>query len=363
MTLSLSKLENLMSANGFIPTMFFTLDNICVYIQVMSVVNTEMFLLYIPSKYEFSVGKKSNIPSFEIKYIDLENKDNIADDYAGEQDENIENIYKEIDTESPTKNNSIGSQLEENYRRKIALGDSIQDNIKQVRNNARQLKRLRLCVQNVRYKIGILYKNFLCAIKKDDSIECYNVKRYNNSKDSKQLYVIVDLELFYEKMSSLLSNISTIRQGIYDILNTNRYSNLSTFQSFLEENKDSILSPKIASMKAIEYEKHLKEATDMLNITISREKIVLENIYNINTKYNTSVKSLNTDIEKAHLLTKYNNELTDIQKIKEDIIKILIELTEKYQNIILTTDNTMFDNNVMIECIIKNFSELNKICN
>lgn len=361
MPLSLSKLENLMSANGFIPITFFTMNNICVYVETMSISTTEIFLLYIPSKYEFITDKHSSVSKYEIKYFDTDDKDNIPENYAGEQRETIENIYKEININSSNKSNDIGNQLEDNYNKKISLKDSLENNVKRVRDNARQLKRLKLCVQNIKYKIAIQYKNYLCVIKRDNDIGCYTIKKYNN-KNQEQLYIIVDLETFYEKLNSLVSDISTVKQGIYDILNKNHSTHVQTFQTFLEKNKNAISLSNSCFTKILKYEKNLKELYEMLNTIIKREKVALQNVYNINTRYNNSLKNLSNDIERAHLTSKYNNELEDIQKIKEDIIKIIFEVKAEYENILLNLDKAMFDNNVMIECMIKNFSELN-FCN
>ena len=58
MPLSLSKLEKLLSIKGLIATQFFTIDKICVYIEILAVSNADTFLLYIPSKYKIKFLSK-----------------------------------------------------------------------------------------------------------------------------------------------------------------------------------------------------------------------------------------------------------------------------------------------------------------
>lgn len=366
MPLSLYKLEKLLSLKGFIASKFFVMDGICMYIEVLSIINAEIFLMYIPSKYKFRVDKESSTTSYKIKYIDLDETDNIVDNYAGELDENtIENTYKEVDINmSPSiKGGDIGQQLEENYKRHITLKDILTEDFKEVRDIVRQLKRLKFCVQNVKYKIAILYKNYLCSIKRDDSIECYSIRKYDWKK-SKKLFITVDLELFYEKIDSLILNMAIIRKGIYHILDKNHFTHNRTFQQLLEDKNNIINFSESTYIKKKEYEKYLKEAQEMLEAINTTEKHTLEKIYEINEQYNNiNLKGLHNDIEKSHIITKYNNKLQEVQKIKEDIVKTIFELKTKRENNMLNVDKIMFDNNVMLECVMRNFSELSKLCN
>jgi len=360
MPLSLQKLEKLLSLKGFIPCAFYIIDKLCVYIEVISV-DGEIFLLYIPSKYKFTIEKHDSIPVYKINYIELDEPNNIPDDYAGVPDQNdVENIYQEIDL-SPSKGD-IDKHLEENYKKNIQLQELKREDFKELKDISRQLKRLKFCVQNVRYKISILYKNYLCSIKRDDSIECYVIKKYP-FKNYKKMYVSVDLELFYEKMDSLILNMSSIKNGIYHILNKNHFTHTKTFQKLIEEKKEIINLSQSAYNRKKEYEKYLKEVQEMLNIINLSEKSTLEKIYEINEKYNNqNLNGLNDDIEKSHIINKYNKELSNIQKLKEDIVKTLFKLNNKKDDTMLNIDKIFFDNNVMVECVLRNFSQLAHLC-
>ena len=87
-------------------------------------------------------------------------------------------------------------------------------------------------------------------------------------------------------------------------------------------------------------------------------------MYQLKQKYkNPSLnKGLHNDIDRSHQTSKLEKEISDIQKIKEEIVKALFELKSKKEDTMLMVDKIMFDNNVMIECVIRNFSELEKIC-
>ena len=360
MPLSISKLEDLLNLKGFLATKFYIMHDVCVYIEILYKTNAESFLLYIPSKYKFIV---KNIPNkYEIKYIDIKEINNITENYAGIPDKNdIENTYKEIDI-NLNQGDDMEEQLEEKYKKQIILRDITNNDYKEVKDTVRQLKRLKFCIQNVKYKIAILYKNYLCTIKRDDSIECFLIKKINNA-NCKKLYITVDLELFYNKMDSLIINISTIKKGLYHILEKNYYTHNQIFQKLLNDKQDILSYSDYAYKKQREYQIHLTDSTQMLESINTSEKVTLQKIFNANKEYNNKeIKGLNNDIEKSHLLNNLNKELYEIQKIKEDIVKTIFELKTKTDNIIINMDKIMFDNNVMIEAVLRNFRDLKKIC-
>lgn len=363
MPLSVSKLEKLFSTKGFILNKFFVMSKIVMYVEVLSITTAELFLLYIPSKYKFKMQRGDNV--FKIKYQDNlcndQNDYNTAEEYTGEPEEHqVEHTYKEIDINvSPTlKGHNIGPHLDENYKKAIVLKDISNDDLKELRDICRQLKRFKFCVQNVKYKISIIYKNYMCSIKRDNSIECYTIKKYND-RDVKQLYITVDLELVYEKMDSLLLNMQTIRQGLYNILDKNHFTHTKTLQKLMEEKCNMLSFSDKSHIKKQEYEKYLIEVSDMLVAINVSEKKCLEQLHELEEKFSNQNQGLHNDIEKSHQMSRLQTELTKIQSIKEDVVKTIFELRIKRENIMLNTDNVMFDNTVLVEYILRNFSKLN----
>jgi hypothetical protein len=362
--LSISKLEKLLSLKGFITVRYYVMSGVIVYMEIISITTADTFILYIPSKYKFVVKNSKNV--FKIKYLDSNiSDDNTANDYAGKPDEHVvENTYEEIDVNmSPTVNgNNIESHLEENYKRSIILNDITNDDNKEINDIIRQLKRLKFCVQNVKYKISIIYKNYLCTIKRDDSIECFFIKKYRGIK-SKKLFVTVDLELLYDKIDSLLLNMNTIKKGLYHILDKNHITHTRTLKKLLEGKSNIIEFSDNTYYKKAEYEKYIKDARNMLEIIHKSEKDIIRKIYELNKKYdNPRLKGLHNDIDRSHQLSKLNTELEDIQKIKEDIVKTIFDLNTKKEDTMLTVDKIMFDNNVMVECVLRNIENLGLIC-
>ena len=361
MPLSLSKLEKLLSLKGFVPNKYFIMHGSCVYIEIVSISNADIFLLYIPSKYTFRVKSPNGV--YKIKYMDIKNdRDNTADDYAGDPDEDdLENKYEEIEVNvSPMiKDKNIESHLEERYNRKISLKDVSREDTKELKNILRQLRRFRFCVQTVKYKIAIIYKNYLCSIKRDNELECYSIKRYP-SQNTRKLYVTVDLELFYNKMDSLMLNMRTIRKGLYHILDKNQFNHTRTLKRLLEEKSDIIKFSDRAYRKKQEYEKYLKDLQTMLESVNESEKKLVTQLYEAEERH--GAPGLQNDINKTHQTDSINAEIEKISQVKQDIVKNIFKIQNKKENTILFIDKIMFDNTVMLECILRNFADLGKIC-
>ena len=352
MPLSIQKLEKFLSLKGFIPNKYFTIHSTCVFIEIISIENSDIFLLYIPSKYEFFVDKDKNV--YKMQYYDEQNID---------VDENIENTYKEIEFNGTpeVKNGNIAPYLEENYKKTINIKDVPADDTKEIKNIINQIKRLGFCVQNVKYKIAINYKNFLCSIKRDDTVECYSIANYS-MKNYKKLYITVDLELLYEKIESVILNMKTIREGIYNILSNNQFNHTKMINKLIEEKTNILELCNNTYINKNKYDHYIKESTEILGFISNAEKGILKNIYETNEKYkNKSLQGLNNDIDKSHHISKLNEELTSVRKIKEEIVNTIFELKIKKDNAVLTIDKIMFDNSVMLDSIFRNVTLLSEL--
>ena len=154
--------------------------------------------MYIPTKYKIKLSGSKNI--YKISYVDLDENDNSPQDFVGELDEyEIENTYSNTDIHIDSlgkRDSNFSSQLESNYKRVIKLKNISELNLNEIKNNNRQLKRLKFSVQDLDYKLCIIYKNFFSCIQRDgSSIDTYRIKKFMG-KNQKQLIITTDLESF-----------------------------------------------------------------------------------------------------------------------------------------------------------------------
>jgi hypothetical protein len=83
-------------------------------------------------------------------------------------------------------------------------------------------------------------------------------------------------------------------------------------------------------------------------------------VIKIKEKYANST-ALHTDIEKSHQLEACSREYDKINKAKEEVINNIIELRLKQEDLTLKIDKILFDNSILLNMIIKNFSELSRM--
>ena len=357
MSLSLAKLENLLASKGFVVINYFELDEACFYIELFAVKTADTFLMYIPSKYTFPIT--NGINSFKIKYLDIDNADNVPDEYAVKQEDvDIEDIYGNTNIELSADKKNMEEELENNYKRPISLRDISGNDTLTLKAIHRQLRRFKYCVQNLKYKLAVIYKNYICAIRRDDSIDFFSVKNYPRN-DSKKLMIIIDLETFYHSNENLLNDIQIVRESIYKLLEKNQGTQARMISKILENKKDVIVMPQELQRKKVRYNKMTRELFVMLNTMTDAENKIIEDLEALNTKYQES--TLENDINKAHERDKLEKELDKINTIKSDIGKNILVLREKRENKILSIDKLSFDNAVMLDVILKNFSKLKTI--
>ena len=363
MPLSINKLEKLLSARGLIPKKYFTVDGLCVYIEIISITNADSFMLYIPSKYEISIGKRNDV--YKMNYMDIDETGTIPSEFAGEPDNfELENEYDEVDMNN-VADNSKGNmilQLEENYNHPISLKDISKDDTNILREIFRQLRRLKFCVQSIKYKLCIIHKNFICCIRRDDTFEGFAVHRLEGGPERK-LMVSLDLETLYDKIDSVSVDIKTVREGVYKVLDKNQNKHVKNIQKMLERTTDITIVSEQIQNKRNQYSIYLSKLEDLLTELSVSEKKNVEKLIEIEEKYasDTSVKGIHTDIEKSHLISKYETELSRINTVKQELISNIMLLKSKHEDLSLKFDNICFDNIVMIDAIIKNFVSLSQL--
>lgn len=365
MPLSISKLEKLLTGKGLIPKKFFVIDGLVIYMEVLDIRNADSFMLYIPSKYEFSIScDTSNV--YKVKYMDINEDGCIPEDYGGEPDNfDIEKQYGEIEIDnSPVKNcrSDMAEYLEENYNHPVSLKNINKDDNRQLREVFRQLRRLKFCVQNLKYKLCIIFKDYLFCIRRDDTFEGFIINNLRGSPERK-LMVSLDLETLYEKIESVSIDIKTVREGVYHILEKNQGKHIRNLQKMLEQKNSLTTFSDMVMKKKSQYIVYLNKLEELLNSLGKAEKKNIEKLLEIEERYRNeaSLKGLHTDIEKTQQISKYETKLHEINVVKQDLIRNILIVKAKYEDLALKVDKICFDNTVMIDAIIKNFVVLGEL--
>ena len=338
------------------------MDNYCVYIELLCVNTADVCMLYIPSKYEIKGRGSDN--EYKISYVDISEDGNIPEDYAGDPDNfDLENTYNEVDIGLDASHKNMEGQLEESYNHPVSLKDMSKNDKKHLREIFRQLRRLKFCVQNLKYKLCITYKGYLCCIRRDDTFECFHVMSLGGGGDDRSLVVTFDLETFYGKIGSLTDDIKTVREGIYNVLDKNQVKHTGNLYKILEYKTTLITASETCLKKKRQYTGAITKLEKMLMDLGTAEGLVVGKLIEIDNKYGNDqgLKSIHRDIEKSHLTAKHEAELTNINTVKQEIISNIMELKLIRETLSLKLDKIFFDNTVMLDAILKNFKLLSEL--
>ena len=358
MTQSYAKLEHLLISKGFIPRNVYTIDGYCVYIELFCVANTENFLLYISSQFNIKPDKD---PIYKLRYVDIESTDNIVSKYAEEPDKNdIKKDYSEVNITDSINNKDIEQSLNDNYNREILLKDLTIGDREVLKDIFRQLSRFTFCVKNIKYKLVILYKNYLSAIKRDDSMECYFINNFP-IKDERKIYVSIDLKSFYEKIDKVNVDVKVVKESIFNILNQNHIKHSKILNTMLNSKDSLIYYSDLVGKKKDYYDSYISKIEDFLE-KLNENEAKLINEKTINTKPNEyGLKGMHNDIQNSHILFNINSKLQKNAELKEEITQDILKIRSEQENIILGIDKILFDNTVMLNEIINNIKSLTKM--
>ncbi len=360
--LSIKKLRDILLSNNITIKKIFCIGDIVIYLELLHIDSSNVFMLYIQSKYEIKVKNEwADINIYQIKYIDIE-----ADDYIQEEN-NIEEEYDEIDLElSPErKKNNLEKILNDNYNVELNLANNLLEEKKIVKNIYMQLSRLKFCVQNLNYKIVIVYKKYILCIKRDNSLESYTISEVNemneNITEEIKMYISIDLENFYSKIKSVSFDIAQLKENIFKLLNKNQIKHEKILNDLYEQ-KNTILSISTnVCRKKVELDNCIDQLQVLLNNLIIKEKDILKNHLEFKNKEKYENKNLNFDIERSHIENNYYKSLENIINTKEEILNEIIKLKIYKEHLILNIDRILFDNSVMLNNINNNLIKLSKI--
>ena len=354
MTLSIIKLQKFLKMNGFLIQKKFTIHDCIIYIEVFNINNADTFLLYIPSKYRIKVEDMNN--TYKIKCIDIDDVNMFKDFNKKVESEDISNnSYNNLSLEiDNSKYEDLEKILKEGYEHELHVKDLNKDDTQNLKDIYYQLSRMTLCVKNIKYKLCIVYKNYLCCIKRDNSLECFIIKDYKYENE-RRIYVVVDLENIFENVLNISNNVKKVKEGIYKILNDNQIKNSVILNNILQQKNSIILCSEHIYRKKMEFELYIKNLENLLLKINDSEKIVIEKIFKLNEDKNTNVQN---DIKNSHLVYNYEKELEKINIVKQEIVKDILNSRSKQENITLEIDKILFDNSVMINIINKNFTKL-----
>ena len=367
MPLSIDKLNQLLEKKGFTCRHYYISEGFCKFIEILSIRTIDSYLLHIPECYKFEPRVSDRHLLSKIKQIQIEKSENMEQKYAGVVDNSqIAESYDEIELKSQYPHQikefddiDMEANLTTQYKRPIVLKDIVDDDNATLQCIFRQLTRLRFCVQFLKYKFSIVYKDYLVTLNSKSAIECFKIKNNYNGKEERHLYITIDLEVFYENSKILLEDLDELQNGIRAVLDKNQIVQTRHLEVMLTKQQDlvKILGGFTEKKQHIRFElQRFKELFNMIDLTItsSVEKV---NEVNYLIPQETGKKQDGLIKLKHSLYIK----LTQLYSKKEEVAKSIIYHRKNEHHISLNIDRILFDNNIMLDKIFKNLHQLHKL--
>ena len=361
MSLNVHKIEKLLLENKFIIQAFYVINKKCQYLKIFSIKTGESIYLYISPDYNFLLEEEqSNI--FETVPVNFKIGEDLIDkysEYPNTRDmsgkyENIETIDRDM-----AEGQDVEAELESNYNKKIFLNGDEKGNQVLLKECFRQLKRLSLCFQDLKYKVCIFHDNYFCALETEDEITTYHVKGHHT--DGKRMFfIVVTLEDFYENMMNVAEDVDMIRNNIYTILDKNQYTN-SSFLEKLSKKLDQVplLNEKIDFKKG-EYLECIRKYKTLLQTVDQYESDILEKLTSLNKE-----REVTDTGETAYVHQKSNLEdkLRLVTSSRQKILKNMTNIKTLCNDLYLKTDKMEFDSSILINGVLKCMSEFEGVLN
>ena len=361
MPISLNKFENFIESKGMIIKKIFTISGEIVYIETFNINNSEIVHIYIPSKYVMKTDNRPNI--YKLKYIEISEDDN---DLIKKEKRDIEDQYNQIDIDDDDDivkdNKELEKNMIDNYNKQITLESLKKEDKDNIKDIMYQLSRLKLCVQNIKYKLTILYKNYLCSIKRDNTIECYVIKHFPKSNELR-IYVSTDLENLYININNISNDVKKIKNGIYKVMNKNQIKHNAILIDLLQKKDKLALYSDNITKKKSELDQYILQLEELLKKININQAETYNKINSIKDKYlqDSSTKGFHNDVQMTHEISIEQKKLENINSAKEEILKNIINLRIKQEHLTLMIDKILFDKSVMLNTIILNLNNLSNL--
>jgi len=351
--LSVTKLEEFLTGKGYAPTRYYTIGRNVAFVEVLCVATADIFLLSIPRKYELRGERGEN--THKLRYIQTENSGK-AEDYAERpEDLKLESMYPEVELSKQRINRSSGeltNLLESYYKRPIALGDIEDSNT--LADTVRQMNRVKFCCQSLAYKLAIIHSGCLCVLLADNTSALFSIKRVRKNPGRK-VFVCIDLESLYNDIDNLSTNLQTVKNGVFRVLDRNQERHSELLERMInEETSIADVSKEITDQKK-RLKNYLKQFAKLMRSSAKTEKQLMEKLYDLEQGRGGYITG---DTTRAHEKARILEKLNSIREAKGESIRHVMELTETRENVTLTVDQILFDNVVMFNQIISNFEKL-----
>lgn len=278
--------------------------NICKFIGCVHSKTGYRILIDIPNELQVIFDK--NITStidniILIEKIDIDNLNTNVDNlFLAKKYKNDEIFNNQLDI----NNDNMAHALIEEYKYNININDPSPKITKyHVSDVVNQLERLKHILSPIiHYGIAIECKNILgfTVLNSNNSINAYKLDK--ECKDTRIMYVLLSMDIFYDKRKTINETVENIHVGIINVLNHNFNKQTTLLKSLIHKcsesldriqsihDKQNVYSDMFKNLRQVSSTKDVVERIKLMNkidcISLCVDKIMFDNIISFNNVIN-----------------------------------------------------------------------------
>ena len=358
MSLSVEKLEYFAKLNGYSISRYLEKDTRLYAFEILSTQTGDSSIIYVPEKYNFRVSHEEK--TFVMATVDVTDdmRDNL-EDYVQISNSDIRQSYSDLDIEShlpSSHKTSMSEHLDNTYKHTIILNDLKEKDTVMIKDMYRQLRRLKYCLHGIQHKIAIMNAPYIGMVDQENNIRIFYIEKLKREKIRK-MYVIIKLDIWFDKVAVINDEIDQIFSGIYSLLDANQIQHTKNIKTMIHKNSNIGTDSDNLTRYKLECQDYIEKFSDILkktNTLISSTQKEIDDL-------DENDDDINADMRRTHKKKKFQNKIRKIFSKKETTLKHIIDLKNKYENLSLSIDSILFDNIIMLDKILQNFKELEKL--
>jgi len=365
--LNIDKLQHFATENKFMIQRYFTLDGVCCFIEMLGERDGHLILIYLPpGKFKFT------IPDSVSRVFDLVRVDHC--DTAPAPIEDAAKHYATVSEDATTPavtsafaDGDMEANLTYGYEHDAPPPSSQTANDRVMAHRLyKHLKRLAYSIKGERHRIAVMHDPFLGMVSGDRleepavfTIQHRDGAALHRSGDVKdRLCPVVEFGVFYDNVDSLGSECDRITDSVLGVLTSNHDRHSQNVNTILSK-RDHILgsSNTLKSVKqscAHYIEKYTRLLQDLQKCESEKE----HELTRLNTRDSLNLQH---DMKQGAQRQRLERDLASMMKTKRELLKTLVELREKNNDVALKVDSILFDNIIMMDRVFSNLETLDTL--
>lgn len=342
--LHLNKLISFSSNNGFLVQTLFTVNQTCCFIELVDLNSVHRILISVPDKYQLSNLNNSAIPVIEFQ--PYERNEPLTASLLAKQTYTLDSLA--LNTELPLRD-----QLNSVYDSHVILHNVQNEEALRFDALLEQWQRLSLCVKGMTYSIALLHAPFLL-----DSLEKSYKAETTLTFTEQRIYIVVDLETFYDKIKGVQTDCEQIVSGIETILVSNHRKHTKNMSLFVSRKASIIEQVSRIQPQNEEYIKYINEFIPLLQQLIETRQEKTNELEKLNRMVSVNIHH---DMKRSHQKRVLEKEIEDMNVLQHKLISTIDDLRTKQQHLLLRVDKITFENLVLLDQLFRNTQELERL--